>query len=50
LLGERHVEQFHALISNKKFKTTLFNLLEAGETNIRLKCHEILEHVGTYFI
>ena len=50
LLGERHISQFNSLILNKKFKTTLFNLLNAGETNIRLKCHEILEIVGTYFI
>lgn len=50
LLGERHISQFNALISNKKFKSTLFNLLNVGETNIRLKCHEILEIIGTYFI
>ena len=50
MLGERHISQFNSLILNKKFKTTLFNLLNAGETNIRLKCHEILEIVGTYFI
>jgi len=50
LLGERHINQFNALISNKKFKATLFNLLNAGETSMRLKCHEILEIIGSYFI
>jgi len=50
LLGERHIKLFNNLIFSPKFKTTLFSLLNKGETNLRLKCHEILEIIGTYFI
>ena len=49
-MTERHVNLFSALIFNPKFKTTIFGLLTRGETNLRLKCHEILEIIGTYFI
>jgi len=50
LLGERHINQFSSLIFNPKFKSTLFSLLNRGETNLRLKCHEILEIIGTYYM
>jgi|MGYP004564219545 hypothetical protein len=49
-MGERHISHFNSLIFNRKFKSTLFSLLNLGETNLRLKCHEILEILGTYFI
>jgi len=49
-MGERHVNLFSSLIFNPKFKKTIFGLLLKGETNLRLKCHEILEIIGTYFI
>lgn len=49
-MTERHVNLFSALVFNPKFKTTIFGLLTRGETNLRLKCHEILEIIGTYFI
>lgn len=32
-----------------KFKETLLNLLQAGETSIRLKSHEILEGVTNFY-
>lgn len=50
LMTERHVNLFSALIFNPRFKATIFGLLTRGETNLRLKCHEILEIIGTYFI
>jgi len=50
LMGERHINQFSSLIFNPKFKGTLFSLLNRGETNLRLKCHEILEIIGTYYM
>jgi hypothetical protein len=50
LMAERHVNLFSALVFNPRFKTTIFGLLTKGETNLRLKCHEILEIIGTFFI
>ena len=50
LMNEKHVEQFNHLIFNPRFKETLFSLLDRGETNLRLKCHEILEILSSYFI
>ena len=50
LLSEKHVKLFTSLILNPKFKSTLFSLLKKGETAMRLKAHEILEIVATYFI
>ena len=50
LMGERHINLFNSLVFSPKFKTTIFGLLNKGETNLRLKCHEILEIVGTYYI
>ena len=50
LMNERHLPQFSKLVFDQKFKTTLFNLLKSGETSLRLKCHEILEIMGTYFV
>ena len=49
MLSEKHVNHFLRLVLSKKFKKTVFNLLSQGETSLRLKCHEILEVVGTYF-
>jgi hypothetical protein len=50
LLGERHIKLFTTLIFNPKFKATVFQLLEKGETSLRLKAHEILEIIGNYFV
>jgi hypothetical protein len=50
LLEERHIKLFTALLFNPAFKDCVFRLLERGETTSRLKCHEILETVGTYFV
>ena len=49
-MGERHVNLFNSLVFTPKFKQTIFGLLNKGETNLRIKCHEILEVCGTYFI
>ena len=38
------------MITNPIFKTTLMNLLNKGETSLRLKCHEILEIVTNYYV
>lgn len=50
MLGERHTSLFNKLLFHPKFKSSLFALLERGETSIRLKCHEILEILGSYYI
>ena len=50
MLGERHTSLFNKLLFHPKFKSSLFSLLEKGETSIRLKCHEILEILGSYYI
>lgn len=50
LLEERHVKLFQHILFNPKFKKTIFKFLDCGETNLRLKCHEILESVATYFV
>jgi hypothetical protein len=49
-MGQRHINAFYSLIFNPKFKQTIYGLLNLGETNLRLKCHEILEIVGAYFV
>jgi hypothetical protein len=49
-MGERHINVFFSFVFSPKFKTTIFGLLNQGETNIRLKCHEILEIVGNFYI
>ena len=48
-MNERHINHFNALIFDPRFKKTLFKLLDKGETGLRLKCHEILEIISTYF-
>lgn len=50
LLEERHVKLFHSILLHPGFKRTVFRLLDEGETNLRLKCHEILETVATYLV
>jgi hypothetical protein len=50
MLEEKHIKLFTTLLFSPAFKRTLFSLLNHGETNLRLKCHEILETVATYFV
>lgn len=49
MIGEAHISMFLNLIMKPKFKETLLNLLQAGETSIRLKSHEILEGVTNFY-
>ena len=48
-MKELHVNLFTSLIANPKFKPTLMGLLTKGETDLRLKCHEILEIITNYY-
>lgn len=41
---------FTYLITNHCFKTMLLQILEHGETNVRMKAHEILEALTSYFV
>ena len=50
LLNEAHMGVFTHLIAHQSFKTRLLQLLEHGETNVRMKAHEILEAVTAYFV
>jgi hypothetical protein len=50
LLNEVHVNIFTSMIGDKRFKSTIINLLSKGETQLRLKCHEILEIVTNYYV
>jgi len=50
LMTEVHINIFTGLIMHSKFKSTLMNLLSKQETQLRLKCHEILEIVTNYYV
>jgi hypothetical protein len=50
LMKKRHINQYSGLLFNPKFKLTVFSLMNRGEINLRLLCHEILEILGTYFM
>ena len=50
LMTEAHIGMFTYLITNHNFKNTLLMILEHGETNIRMKAHEILEALTSYFV
>ena len=50
LMTETHIGMFTYLITNHNFKTMLLKILEHGETNVRMKAHEILEALTSYFV
>ena len=50
LMTEAHIGMFTYLITNHNFKNMLLQLLEHGETNVRMKAHEILEALTSYFV
>ena len=49
-MTEAHIGMFTYLITNHNFKNMLLLILEHGETNIRMKAHEILEALTSYFV
>ena len=49
-LKEIHVSAFRNLLFNQNFKTALLWIISKSEIKCRLKCHEILEHLSTYFM
>ena len=49
-MNEQHINLFTILICDPRFKSVLLNLLQPGETNVRLKSHEILEALTAYFV
>ena len=49
-MNETHINLFTNLITHPNFKPVLLSLLEHGETQIRLKSHEILEVLTAYFV
>ena len=50
LMTETHIGMFTYLITNNSFKTILLQLLEHGETHVRMKAHEILEALTSYYV
>ena len=50
LMNESHIGMFTYLITNQNFKAVLLQILEHGETNVRMKAHEILEALTSYFV
>ena len=50
MLTEAHIGMFNYLIANQNFKAMLLQLLEHGETNVRMKAHEILEALTSYYV
>ena len=50
LMTESHIGMFTYLITNHNFKNMLLQILEHGETNVRMKAHEILEALTSYFV
>lgn len=50
LMTEAHIGMFTYLITNHNFKNKLLMILEHGETNVRMKAHEILEALTSYFV
>ena len=50
LMTDAHIGMFTYLITNHNFKVMLLQILEHGETNVRMKAHEILEALTSYFV
>lgn len=49
-MTEVHIGMFTYLITNHSFKRILLQMLEHGETHVRMKAHEILEALTSYFV
>lgn len=41
---------FTNLITHPQFKTNLLLLIDSGEENVRLKAHEIMESLTSYYV
>lgn len=50
MLTDVHIGMFTTLITHPNFKNMLLQILEHGETNVRMKSHEILEALTSYFV
>ena len=50
LMTDEHINMFTNLITHPNFKLLLLEILKHGETNVRMKSHEILEALTTYFV
>lgn len=49
-MNDSHISLFTNLITHPNFKQVLLNLLANGDTNVRLKSHEIMEALTAYFV
>jgi len=49
-MNDLHINMFTNLITHPNFKNMLIKLIQHGETQIRLKSHEILEQLTSYFV
>lgn len=49
-MNEAHRELFKTLVLDPNFKKHLLGLLTKGETNVRLKSHELLEILANYYV
>jgi hypothetical protein len=49
-MNETHISIFTHLITHPDFKNSLLNLIDNGESAIRLKSHEVMEALTGYFV
>ena len=50
LMTEAHIAVFTNLITHPQFKNNLLMLIDSGESQVRLKAHEIMESLTQYFV
>lgn len=44
-MNEHHITMFTNLITHPSFRNSLLDLIDNGESNIRLKAHEIMDNL-----
>jgi hypothetical protein len=49
-MNETHITVFTNLITHPNFRNSLMNLIDNGESQVRLKAHEIMESLTQYFV
>lgn len=50
LMSEVHITVFTNLITHPNFRSNLMGLIDSGESQVRLKAHEIMESLTQYFV
>ena len=49
-MNEQHITVFTNLITYPSFRSCLMSLIENGESQIRLKAHEVMEQLTQYYV